>query len=237
MISKANPEKEPKCRYLFLCEKYINKPYVMLRILIADDHAIIRKGLKQILFEEYPSAIIEEVNDAEEVIKKTISHEWDIIICDLSMPGRSGLDVVQLVKQNCPSLPVLILSIHPEEQYAIRVLKAGAAGYLSKDAATEELVQAVQRVLQGRKYVSAAIAEKMAAELDLDQTKPLYERLSDREFDVFKFIAAGKTVSDIAGQLSLSITTVSTYRARILAKLDMKSNAELTRYGLENKLI
>ena len=209
----------------------------MLRILIADDHAIIRKGLKQILFEEYPSAIIEEVNDAEEVIKKTISHEWDIIICDLSMPGRSGLDVVQQVKQNCPRLPVLILSIHPEEQYAIRVLKAGAAGYLSKDAATEELVQAVQRVLQGRKYVSAAIAEKMAAELDLDQTKPLYERLSDREFDVFKFIAAGKTVSDIAGQLSLSITTVSTYRARILAKLDMKSNAELTRYGLENKLI
>jgi two-component system invasion response regulator UvrY len=237
MISKANPEKELKCRYLFLCEKYINKPYVMLRILIADDHAIIRKGLKQILFEEYPSAIIEEVNDAEEVIKKTVSHEWDIIICDLSMPGRSGLDVVQQVKQNCPRLPVLILSIHPEEQYAIRVLKAGAAGYLSKDAATEELVQAVQRVLQGRKYVSAAIAEKMAAELDLDQTKPLYERLSDREFDVFKFIAAGKTVSDIAGQLSLSITTVSTYRARILAKLDMKSNAELTRYGLENKLI
>jgi two-component system invasion response regulator UvrY len=209
----------------------------MLRILIADDHAIIRKGLKQILFEEYPSAIIEEVNDAEEVIKKTISHEWDIIICDLSMPGRSGLDVVQQVKQNCPRLPVLILSIHPEEQYAIRVLKAGAAGYLSKDAATEELVKAVQRVLQGRKYVSAAIAEKMAVELDLDQTKPLYERLSDREFDVFKFIAAGKTVSDIAGQLSLSITTVSTYRARILVKLDMKSNAELTRYGLENKLI
>src|SRR3984893_18606111 len=189
MISKANPEKEPKCRYLFLCEKYINKPYVMLRILIADDHAIIRKGLKQILFEEYPSAIIEEVNDAEEVIKKTISHEWDIIICDLSMPGRSGLDVVQQVKQNCPRLPVLILSIHPEEQYAIRVLKAGAAGYLSKEAATEELIKAVQRVLQGRKYVSSAIAEKMATELDQDTTKPPHEVLSDREFEVFKMIA------------------------------------------------
>jgi len=209
----------------------------MLRILIADDHAIIRKGLKQILLEEYPSAIIEEVNDAEGVIKKTISHEWDIIICDLSMPGRSGLDVVQQVKQNFPKLPVLILSIHPEEQYAIRVLRAGAAGYLSKDAATEELVKAVQRVLQGRKYVSSAIAEKMAAELDQDTSRPPHEVLSDREFDVFKMIASGKTVSEIAEQLTLSITTVSTYRARILVKMNMKTNAELTRYGLENKLI
>jgi two-component system invasion response regulator UvrY len=209
----------------------------MLRILIADDHAIIRKGLKQILLEEYPSAIIEEVSDAEEVIKKTISDEWDIIICDLSMPGRSGLDVVQQMKQNFPKLPVLILSIHPEEQYAIRVLRAGAAGYLSKDAATQELVKAVQRVLQGRKYVSSAIAEKMASELDQDTSRPPHEVLSDREFDVFKMIAFGKTVSEIAEQLALSITTVSTYRARILVKMNMKTNAELTRYGLENKLI
>jgi len=209
----------------------------MLRILIADDHAIIRKGLKQILLEEYPSAIIEEVNDAEGVIKKTISDEWDIIICDLSMPGRSGLDVVQQVKQNFPKLPVLILSIHPEEQYAIRVLRAGAAGYLSKDAATEELVKAVQRVLQGRKYFSSAIAEKMASELDQDTSKPPHEVLSDREFDVFKMLASGKTVSEIAEQLALSITTVSTYRARILVKMNMKTNAEMTRYGLENKLI
>jgi DNA-binding NarL/FixJ family response regulator len=209
----------------------------MLRILIADDHAIIRRGLKQILLEEYPSAVIEEVNDAEGVIKKTGSDEWDIIISDLSMPGRSGLDVVQHVKQNFPKLPVLILSIHPEEQYAIRVLKAGAAGYLSKDAATEELVKAVQRVLQGRKYISPAIAEKMADELDLDVSKPPHEVLSDREFDVFKMIAAGQTVSEIAEQLSLSITTVSTYRARIMVKMDMKTNAELTRYGLETKLI
>ena len=209
----------------------------MLRILIADDHAIIRRGLKQILLEEYPSAVIEEVNDAEGVIKKTGSDEWDIIISDLSMPGRSGLDVVQHVKQNFSKLPVLILSIHPEEQYAIRVLKAGAAGYLSKDAATEELVKAVQRVLQGRKYISPAIAEKMADELDLDISKPPHEVLSDREFDVFKMIAAGQTVSEIAEQLSLSITTVSTYRARIMVKMDMKTNAELTRYALEKKLI
>jgi two-component system, NarL family, invasion response regulator UvrY len=209
----------------------------MLRILIADDHAIIRKGLKQILLEEYPSAIIEEVGDAEAVINKTISNEWDIIICDLSMPGRSGLDVLQHVKQNFLKMPVLILSIHPEEQYAIRARRGGAAGYLSKDAATEELVKAVQRILQGRKYISASLAEIMASELDQDATKPPHELLSDREFHVFKLIAAGKAVSEIAEQLSLSITTVSTYRARILEKMDIKTNADMTRYALEKKLI
>jgi two-component system, NarL family, invasion response regulator UvrY len=210
----------------------------MLRILIADDHALVRKGLKQILLEEYPSAIVEEVNDGEGVIKKSISNEWDIIISDLSMPGRSGLDVLKQVKQNLPKLPVLILSIHPEEQYAIRVLKAGAAGYLSKDAATEELVEAVQRVLQGRKYISPSIAEKIAGHLGHDSSdKAPYEFLSNREFDVFTRLASGKTVSEIADQLSLSATTVSTYRSRILEKMNMRTNAELIRYALENKLI
>ena len=209
----------------------------MLRILIADDHAIIRKGLKQILLEEYPSAVIEEVNDAEAAIKKTITNEWDILICDLSMPGRSGLDVLQHVKQNLLKLPVLILSIHPEEQYAIRALRAGAAGYLSKDAATEELVKAVQRILQGRKYISSSLAEIMASELDQETSKPPHELLSDREFHVFKLIADGKSVSEIAEQLSLSITTVSTYRSRILEKMDIKTNADMTRYALEKKLI
>ena len=209
----------------------------MLRILIADDHAIIRKGLKQILLEEYPSATIEEVNDAEAAINKTITNEWDILICDLSMPGRSGLDVLQHVKQNLLKLPVLILSIHPEEQYAIRALRAGAAGYLSKDAATEELVKAVQRILQGRKYISSSLAEIMASELDQDTSKPPHELLSDREFHVFKLIADGKSVSEIAEQLSLSITTVSTYRSRILEKMEIKTNADMTRYALENKII
>jgi DNA-binding NarL/FixJ family response regulator len=209
----------------------------MLRILIADDHAIIRKGLRQILLEAYPSAYIEEVGDAEAAINKTITREWDVIICDLSMPGRNGLEVVQHVKQNFPKLPVLILSIHPEEQYAIRALKAGAAGYLSKDAATEELVKAVQRILQGRKYISASLAEIMASELDQDTTKPRHELLSDRELQVFKMIAAGTAVSEIAEKLSLSITTVSTYRARILEKMDIKTNADMTRYALEQKLI
>ena len=209
----------------------------MLRILIADDHAIIRKGLKLILQEAYPSAQVEEANDAESVIKLTLTSEWDIIICDLSMPGRSGLDVVQYVKQNFPKVPVLILSMHSEEQYAIRALRAGAAGYLRKDAATDELIKAVDRVLQGRKYISSYLAEKMASELDQDMTRPSHQTLSDREFHVFKLIAEGKTVSEIAEQLSLSITTVSTYRARILAKMDLKTNADLIRYALENNLI
>jgi two-component system, NarL family, invasion response regulator UvrY len=209
----------------------------MLRILIADDHAIIRKGLKQILLEEYPTAFIDEVADAEGVLKKAIASEWDIIISDLSMPGRSGLDVVHDIKHNFPKLPVLILSIHPEEQYAIRVLKAGAAGYLSKEAANDELVKAVQRVLQGRKYISPSIAEKLADELDQNVNKPPHELLSDREFHVFKLLAEGKGVSEIAELLSLSVTTVSTYRARVLIKMNAKSNAELTRYAIENRLI
>jgi DNA-binding NarL/FixJ family response regulator len=210
----------------------------MKNILIADDHAIIRRGLKQILLEEYPSAVITEAKDAEEVIKKIIKGKFDLIISDLSMPGRSGLDVVHYVKENCPEIPVLILSIHPEEQYAIRSLRAGASGYLSKDSAPEELVKAVERVMQGRKYVSTAIAEKMADELGhVYSDKPASEFLSDREFEVFKEIAGGKSVSDIAEKLSLSVTTVSTYRARILSKMNMKANAEITRYCLENKLI
>ena len=209
----------------------------MLRILIADDHAIVRKGLRQILQEHYPGCHIEEASDAESVIKLTLGAEWDIIISDLTMPGRSGLDVVQHVSQNFPKLPVLIFSMHPEEQYAIRSLKAGAAGYLRKDAATDEMIRAIERVLQGRKYVSSYLAEKIASELDLDTSKPSHQTLSDREFHVFKLIAEGRTISEIAEQLSLSITTVSTYRARILAKMDMRTNAEIIRYALENQLI
>jgi two-component system invasion response regulator UvrY len=207
-----------------------------MRILIADDHAVIRKGLKHILLEEFPSAFIEESSDAEDIIKKTLSGDWDVIICDLSMPGRSGLDVVQHMKQNFPKIPVLILSIHPEEQYAIRAIKTGAAGYLSKDAAPEELVKAVRRVMLGRKYVSSSIADKLADELDQDN-RERHELLSHREFDVFRLLAAGSSVSEISEKLSLSVTTVSTYRARIMVKMNMKSNADLTRYALDHKLI
>ena len=214
------------------------KSIFMVRILIGDDHAVIRKGLRQILLERYPSAIIEEANDAEGLISKAIDGKFDVIISDLSMPGRSGLDVLSYIKQNFPDLPVLILSSYPEDQYAIRTLKAGASGYLSKETAPEELVKAVERVLQGRKYISSSIAEKMAENLEQGgERKTGYESLSDREFDVFKLIAAGKPVSEIAEKLSLSVTTVSTYRARILVKMGMKTNAEITMYCLQNNLI
>ena len=209
----------------------------MLRILIADDHIIVRRGLRQILLEGFPYAFIEEVPDAEDMIKKVMSAEWDVVISDLSMPGRSGLDALQQIKQIAPKLPVLILSIHPEEQYALRVLKAGAAGYLSKDLAPDELVNAVNRVLLGKKYITASIAEKLASVLDHDNDRKLHESLSDREFSVLKLLAAGKSVSEIAESMFLSVTTVSTYRARIMSKMSMKSNADLTLYAIEHKLL
>jgi two-component system invasion response regulator UvrY len=210
-----------------------------MRILIADDHAIVRKGLKQLLLEKYALSEIVEVEDGESLIAKVINEQWDIVICDMDMPGRGGLDVMKQVKQADPKLPVLIVSIHPEEQYAVRVLKAGAAGYVSKGAATEELANAVQTVLQGRKYISSAIAQVIAA----DKTghyrpdQPLHEQLSNREFEIFKLIASGKSVASIAEKLFLSSATISTHRARILAKMNMKTNPELTRYALDNKLI
>ena len=209
----------------------------MLRILIADDHTVVRRGLKQILLDEFPGAKIEEVPDAEGLIKKVMQGKWDIVVSDLSMPGRSGLDALQQIKISHPGLPVLILSIHPEEQYALRALKAGAAGYLSKDTAPDELVKAVQKVLLGKKYISQSIAEKLANTLSAKADKFLHENLSNREFDVMKLLANGKSVSDIADILSLSVTTVSTYRARVMTKMNLKSNSDLTKYAIENKLI
>lgn len=209
----------------------------MLRILIADDHSVVRKGLRQILLDEFPTAKIEEVPDAEELIKKVMSDKWDVVVSDLSMPGRSGLDALQQIKLSHPQLPVLILSIHPEEQYALRALKSGASGYLSKDTAPDELVKAVQKVLLGKKYISQSIAEKLADNFSSDTTLFPHERLSDREFDVMKLLANGKSVSEIAELLSLSVTTVSTYRARVMVKMNLKSNSDLTKYALENKLI
>ena len=209
----------------------------MIRILIADDHTIVRKGIRQILAEEFIDAVIEEVADADDLIKKVILDKWDLVISDLSMPGKSGLESLQHIKYLFPTLPVLILSIHPEEQYAIRVLKAGAAGYLSKDTAPEELVIAVNRVLLGKKYITLSIAEKIADTLNHDINKKIHEMLSDRELNVFKMIASGKSVTEIAESLSLSANTVSTYRARIMIKMNMKSNANLTLYAIENHLL
>jgi two-component system, NarL family, invasion response regulator UvrY len=209
----------------------------MFRVLIADDHTVVRRGLRQILLEGFPSAHVEEVADAEELIKKIIQSSWDLVISDLSMPGRSGLEALQQIKQIQPKLPVLILSIHPEEQYAVRVLRAGASGYLSKDMAPDELVVAVQKVMLGKKYITDSIAEKLASVLDHDSSRALHESLSDREFTVLKLLAGGKSVSEIAESMFLSVTTVSTYRTRLMNKMNMKSNADLTLYAIENKLL
>jgi DNA-binding NarL/FixJ family response regulator len=209
----------------------------LIRVLIADDHAIVRKGLKQILLEEYPTVTIGEAGDAESLITEVLKEKWDVVICDMSMPGRSGLDALHQIKQMVPDLPVLIMSMYPEDQYAIRVLKAGASGYLGKETIHDELIKAIQTVLLGRKYITSTVAEKLAEAFNTDAEKPLHELLSDREFDVFKLLASGKSVSEIAEQLSLSVTTVSTYRSRIMEKMNMRSNAELTRYAIEQKLI
>lgn len=209
----------------------------MIRVLIADDHAIVRRGLKQLILSEYPSALIEGVGDVESLVEQVVKQTWDVIICDISMPGRSGLDALNQVKNIKPEIPVLMMSMHPEDQYALRVIKAGASGYLNKVSIHEELITAIQTVQIGRKFITPTIADKLAGALSNDSEKQPHDLLSDREFDVFRMIAEGKTISEIASQLSLGATTVSTYRARILEKMSLKTNADLTRYALENKII
>ncbi|MBS1510956.1 MAG: response regulator transcription factor [Bacteroidetes bacterium] len=209
----------------------------MLRILIADDHTVVRKGLQQILLDRFPDALIDEVADAESLINKVMTASWDVVISDINMPGRSGLDALLQIKQLYPDLPVLMLSMNPEEHYALRVLKAGASGYVSKDSASEELVKALEKVLSGKKYFSAYVMEQLANNLNTDFNRPVHEQLSNREFDVMKLLASGKSISEIADKLSLSVTTVSTYRARIMSKTGLKSNLDLTKYAIENHLI
>ena len=208
-----------------------------MRIIIADDHAVVRKGLRQMLQEEFPSAEIAETADSDDLLNLVMGEHWDVVISDISMPGRGGLEVLQQIRQQFPKLPVLILSIHPEDQYAIRVLRAGASGYLSKESAQGEVVKAVHKVLMGKKYITPALAEKLAESLDHDAEKLPHEFLSDREFEVFKMLAAGKSVSEIGEKLSLSSTTISTYRSRVMVKMNMKNNADLTLYAVENNLL
>jgi len=208
-----------------------------MRILIADDHAIVRRGLKEILLEEYPSAVIADASDAEELLKKVFMENWDLIISDVSMPGRSGLDALKQIKQAFPKLPVLIMSIYSEDQYAVRAFRAGASGYFNKNSIHEELFKAVESVRKGKKYITPAVAEKLAEAFPTDGTAQPHQLLSDREFEVFKLLASGKTVTEIAYQLSLSANTVSTYRSRILEKMNLHSNSELIRYALEQKLL
>jgi two-component system, NarL family, invasion response regulator UvrY len=209
----------------------------MIKILIADDHAIVRRGLTQIVAEEPDMVVAGEAQNEEEVLALLGNGEWDVVILDITMPGRSGLEVLRGLKQTRPTLPVLILSMHPEDQFAVRALKAGAAGYMNKEAAPDELVKAIRKVLEGGKYVSSTLAEKLVYGLAPRSERVPLEALSEREYQVMKMIASGWTVSTIAEELKLSVKTVSTYRARILAKMRLRSNAELTHYAIQNGLV
>lgn len=209
----------------------------LLRLLIADDHAIVRKGLRQLLLEIYPTAYIGEAGDAESLMGSVLKEDWDVVICDINMPGRSGLDALAQLKQAKPAMPVLIMSMYPEDQYAVRVLRSGASGYLAKDSIHDDIGKAVELVVQGKKFITPSVAEKLAEAVDTLNVQNVHELLSDREFDVFKLLAAGNTITDIAEQLSLGATTVSTYRSRIMEKMNMRTNADLTRYAIERKLI
>lgn len=208
-----------------------------MRVLIADDHAIVRRGLKETIRETFPKAIFGEASTAQEALERVRQQDWDIVILDISMPGRSGLDILADLKRLRAKLPVLFLSMHPEEQYARRSLKAGAAGYLTKESIPDELKTAVRRVSAGGRYVSASLAERLAFDLREGGDLPVHELLSDREFQVLRMIAEGKTIKNIADDLSLSVKTVSTYRARILEKTGLKTTAELIRYALQAQLV
>ncbi len=205
-----------------------------MKIIIADDHAVVRKGLRQILLEMSGVKVVEEVDNGPALIERITNDSFDFVVLDISMPGQSGLQALKEVRDRKPKLPVLILSIHPEEQYALRALKGGASGYITKDSAPEELVKAIQKILSGHKYISPSIMDKLA---DNFSDKLPHELLSDREYEVFALIAIGKTVTNIADELSLSVKTVSTYRSRIYEKMNMKSRTELTIYAIQNELI
>lgn len=208
----------------------------MIRILIADDHFIVREGLKQIVSEVSDMIVLDEARDGQEALKKALTKDFEIVILDISMPIKSGLDVLKELKEKKPSTNVLVLSVHPEEHYAVRVLKAGAAGYLTKESAPDELVMAIRKISQGRKYITISLAEKLAGEIEKPADAPLHSVLSEREFRVLCMIAAGRSIKEISEELFLSIKTVSTYRSRILKKMGFRNNSELIRYSIENGL-
>jgi DNA-binding NarL/FixJ family response regulator len=208
-----------------------------MRVLIADDHPVVRRGLRQILADEYPSLSVGEARDAGEALKLAREQDWDVVLLDISMPGRSGLEVLKELKRERPKVPVLILSSYPEEQYAVRVLKAGAAGYMTKESTAEHLIEGIRKAIRGGRYVSPHVAELLAATVGAGGEMAPHESLSDREYEVLCLIASGRTVGEVAVELSLSVKTVSTYRARILEKMGMNTNAELTHYALKNGLV
>jgi len=209
----------------------------MIKVLIVDDHTIVRDGLKQILAETSDIAVAAEAQDGQEAIEKVRENGYDVVLLDVALPGADGLSVMRVLRQEKPSVAVLVLSAYSEEQYAVRFLKAGAAGYLTKESASDELILAIRKVAQGGKYVTQSLAERLAAGLASDADKPPHEALSDREYQVMRLIASGKTVGEIAALLSLSDKTISTCRARILEKMGMSSNAELMQYAIRHGLV
>jgi two-component system invasion response regulator UvrY len=209
----------------------------MIRILIADDHPIVRRGLKQILAEEPDLAVPGEAQNGQEVLQLLSQQEWDVLVLDINMPGRSGLEVLQEVKDRKPNLPVLIMSIHSDEQFGVRALKAGAAAYLTKESAPEELVKAIRKLHMGGKYVSPSLGEQLISDLQSGTHRFPHDALSNRENEILCLIASGKTVTEIAEHLVLSVKTVSTYRARVLEKMSMRTNAELMHYAMQHRLV
>jgi DNA-binding NarL/FixJ family response regulator len=209
----------------------------MIRVLIADDHVIVRKGMIQVLSAASDILVAGEAGTGQEALDKIKASKYDAVILDISLPGKSGLEILKQIKTDYPGLPVLILSMYPEEHYAVRVMKAGGAGYITKDNANIELVQAIRIIAQGRKYITASLAEKLADELHPADNRLPHENLTDREFNILCLIAKGKGSTEIANELNLSIKTVATYRTRLLEKMGMKSNSELTHYAAQNRLV
>jgi DNA-binding NarL/FixJ family response regulator len=208
-----------------------------MKVLIADDHTIVREGLKRILLEAFPFCEITDVSDGADLLKKALHEKWDIIISDITMPGQSGIEILKQIKEYAPTIPVLMLSMHAPEQYAVRAIKAGASGYLTKESAPFELVNAVEKILGGRKYITAQVAEVLAESIEQNIDKAPHEILSDREFEVLKLIAQGQSISKIGEILSLSVNTISTYRTRIMEKLNIHNNADLVKYSMKHNLI
>lgn len=209
----------------------------MIKVLIADDHAVVRKGLKQILTDASLKVSSSEASNGLEALEKIRKEDYNVVILDISMPGKNGLDILKQLKKEKPRLHILMLSVHSEEQYAIRSLKAGASGYLTKDSAPDELIAAIQKVSQGERYITLSLANKLALDLKKDFERPLHETLSDREYQVLLLMASGKIVGEVAKELFLSAKTVSTYRNRIMEKMGLQNNSELIRYALKHKLI
>ena len=209
----------------------------MIKILIADDHPIVRKGLKEIIEETSDMVVADEANNGEEVLKKALKNDLDVVVLDISMPGTSWIDILKKIKKEKPELSVLVLSMHPEELYAVQVFRAGASGYLTKQSTPDELLAAIRKISTRRKYISASLAEKLAYDLENDANGPPHKTLSNREYEVMCLIATGKTVKEIAEELKLSVKTISTYRSRILEKMNMRNNAELTHYAIKSRLV